>query len=143
MSNLTNDRSSAQPDALYERIVAILEEARGNLVRAVNTQMVTAYWLIGGEIVEEIQGGEDRAEYGKQVVESLSARLTERYGNGFSVTTLQYFRKFYMAYPDRCSSISRPAGVEFEKGPSSAAIPRPLGVEFGTNEAIPSPTRTE
>lgn len=138
MSNLTNDRSSAQPDALFERIVAILEEARGNLVRAVNTQMVTAYWLIGREIVEEIQGGEDRAEYGKQVVESLSARLTERYGNGFSVTTLQYFRKFYMAYPDRCSSIPRPAGVEFEKGPSSAAIPRLPGVEFGTNKAIPS-----
>ena len=64
MSNLTNDRSSAQPDALFERIVAILEEARGNLVRVVNTQMVTAYWLIGREIVEEIQGGEDRAQYG-------------------------------------------------------------------------------
>ena len=80
MSNLTNDRSSAQPDALFERIVAILEEARGNLVRAVNTQMVTAYWLIGREIVEEIQGGEERATYGKQVIESLSARLRNGMG---------------------------------------------------------------
>jgi len=89
-----------QPDALFERIVTILEEVRGRVVRAVNTQMVTAYWLIGREIVEAVQGGEDRAEYGKQVLESLSARLTERYGRGFSVPNLQNFRKFYQAYPD-------------------------------------------
>ena len=41
--------------------------------------MVLAYWLIGREIVHELQGGEERAEYGKQVVEELSKRLTERY----------------------------------------------------------------
>lgn len=151
MSNPTNDRSSAQPDALFERIVGILEEARGNLVRAVNTQMVTAYWLIGREIVEEIQGGEDRAEYGKQVVESLSARLTERYGKGFSTTNLGYFRQFYLVFPDR-SPIRHPSGGESSirpklhlRGGESAGIEnqRPPGVEFGTNEAIPSPTGTE
>jgi len=139
MSNSTNDRSSAQPDALFERIVGILEEARGSLVRAVNTQMVTAYWLIGREIVEEIQGGEDRAEYGKQVVESLSARLTERYGSGFSTTNLKYFRLFYLAYPERLAEIRHPAGDEF----AGIEKQRPPGVEFGTNKAIPSPTGTE
>lgn len=50
---------------------------------AVNTQMVLAYRLIGREIVEELQGGEERAAYGKKVVEALSARLIERYGKGF------------------------------------------------------------
>jgi len=38
---------TTQPDALFDRIVTILEEARRNIVRAVNTGMVTAYWLIG------------------------------------------------------------------------------------------------
>ena len=49
------------------------------------------FWLIGREIVEEIQSGEKRAEYGKQVMENLSIWLTERYGKGFSVTNLFYF----------------------------------------------------
>ena len=42
------------PDALFGRVVSILEQARGNVVRAVNTQMVLAYWLIGREIVVEV-----------------------------------------------------------------------------------------
>ena len=87
-----------QPDLLFGRVVSILEQARGNVVRAVNTNMVLAYWLIGREIVQELQGGEERAEYGKKVVDALSAGLTQRYGNGFSPTTLQYFRKF--RFPD-------------------------------------------
>jgi hypothetical protein len=48
--------------------------------------MVTAYWLIGLEIVLVLQGGEDRAEYGKQIIEGLSERLTIQYCKGFSVS---------------------------------------------------------
>jgi hypothetical protein len=50
---------------LFARVTSILEQARGNAVRSVNANMVLAYWLIGREIVEEIQGGEERVEYGK------------------------------------------------------------------------------
>ena len=46
-----------QPEALFGRVVSILDAARGNVVRAVNTQMVLAYWLIGREIVQELQRG--------------------------------------------------------------------------------------
>ena len=42
---------------LFDRVVSILEEARSNVVRAVNNNMVIAYWLIGREIVQEVQGG--------------------------------------------------------------------------------------
>ena len=98
--------------------------------------------LIGREIVEEIQRGKGRAKYGEKVVEILSKRLTERYGNGFSVTTLQYFRKFHLAYPDRCSAIPRPLGVE-SGGQSAWIIARPSGVEYKTSMAIPSPTGRE
>jgi predicted nuclease of restriction endonuclease-like (RecB) superfamily len=51
--------------------------------------------------VEAIQGGEDRAEYGQQVLQGLSTRLVQRYGNGFSETTLRYIRLFYQAFSDR------------------------------------------
>jgi hypothetical protein len=82
--------------ALFDRIVAILEQSRSNVVRAVNSNTVVAYWMIGGEIIKELQKGEERAEYGKRVIEDLSNRLTERYGKGFSVPNLRNFRKFYL-----------------------------------------------
>ncbi|MCX6875018.1 MAG: DUF1016 N-terminal domain-containing protein [Verrucomicrobia bacterium] len=88
-------KAAAGEAALFDRVAAILEQACGNVVRAVNSNMVLAYWLIGREIVQEIQGGGKRAEYGKQVMANLAQRLTQRYGQGFSVTNLQNFRKFH------------------------------------------------
>ncbi len=86
---------------LLERIVTILESARGRVVRAVNSEMVLAYWQIGREIVEHLQAGAKRAEYGEQLLDSLSQSLGARFGRGFSVTNLKYFRLFYQAFADR------------------------------------------
>lgn len=131
-----------KPEALFGRVVSILEQARGNVVKAVNTQMVLAYWLIGREIVQELQGGEERAAYGKQVVETLSAQLTQRYGQGFSPTTLQYFRKFYLAYMERSAAIPRPMGVESSGAIGYPEKSRPVGAE-SSGKAILSPTGRE
>jgi hypothetical protein len=106
-------------DALFDRIVSILEQARGNVVRAVNTNMVVAYWLIGREIVEEVQRGKGRAKYGEKAIEDLSARLTERYGQGFSVPNLTNFRQFHQAYPNRCASIGYPMGSQSDSPENS------------------------
>ena len=103
--------TAKKPEALFGRVVSILDQARGNVVRAVNTNMVLAYWLIGREIVQELQGGEARAEYGKKVVEELSARLTERYGKGFSSKVLWSFRQFHLVYSNR-NQILFPVGRE-------------------------------
>jgi len=73
---------------LFDRVAAILDDARGRVVRAVNHEMVVAYGLIGREIVEHEQQGENRAAYGKQLIRSLSAQLTHRYGKGFSTANL-------------------------------------------------------
>ena len=118
-----------KPDALFERVVSILEQARGNVVRVVNTNMVLAYWLIGREIVQELQGGKGRAKYGERVVEDLSARLTERYGKGFSQESLQFFRRFYLAYRERVV-ISCPMGTKS----GETQIMRPLGRELAPPE---------
>jgi len=112
----TDELSPINPegDNLFDRVVFILEKARANVVRAINNNMVIAYWLIGREIVQEIQGGEERAEYGKQIIEQLSVGLTEKYGRGFSTTNLRYFRTFYTGYSDRIPEIRHIAGGEFE-----------------------------
>ena len=100
-------QTTALDTPLLDRVVVILERARADVVRSVNSQMVIAYWLIGREIVEEEQQGAVRAEYGRSLLEDLSHRLTERYGKGFSVTNLKYFRGFYLAYTDRVPKIDR------------------------------------
>ncbi len=97
-------------NALFDRVVSILEATRSNVVRAVNTNMVLAYWLIGREIVQELQGSEERAEYGKRILEDLYAQLTKRYGSGYSLTNLKYFRTFFQVYQDHFSEIGSPSG---------------------------------
>ena len=59
----TNENKLIKHDGsdLFDRVVSILEQARTNVVRSVNNNMVIAYWLIGKEIVQEIQRGEERA----------------------------------------------------------------------------------
>ena len=126
-----------KPDALFGRVASILDEARGNVVRAVNTQMVLAYWLIGREIVQELQGGEERAAYGKQVMSDLSNRLAQRYGEGFSVPNLQNFRRFYLAYSarvDAAAPIQYPLGTKSVQG----RIQYPLGRELMLSQQGPS-----
>jgi hypothetical protein len=52
----------AAVDSLFARVTAILDHARGSVVRSVNSEMLLAYWHIGREIVEALQGGSERAE---------------------------------------------------------------------------------
>ena len=84
---------------LYERIAGILDQARSRVARTVNTAMVHAYWQVGREIVEVEQRGAGRAVYGEQVMKRLSARLTSRYGHGFSLPNLKRMTQFYRSYP--------------------------------------------
>lgn len=81
-------------DGLYERVAKILEQARGQVARSVNTAMVRAYWLVGREIVEVEQAGEERASYGDEVIQRLSTRLAATHGKGFSVRNLRNMRQF-------------------------------------------------
>lgn len=116
-----------EPADLFDRIVAILEEARRRVVHAVNNQMVISYWHIGREIVEHLQGGGPRAKYGENLLAGLSARLTRRYGEGFSVTNLRYIRQFYQVYSDRSPQIHHPPGDELPSPSLPAANHHPPG----------------
>lgn len=60
--------------------------------------MVCTYFEIGKMIVENEHSGEDRADYGKQLILNLSKVLTTEFGAGFSATNLRQMRKFYLIY---------------------------------------------
>ncbi len=81
-------------------IKQILAQARQKSYQAINSAMVEAYWKIGEKIVLEEQQGKDRAEYGKQIVQTLSAELTSEFGKGFSFANLYNMKQFYQTYPD-------------------------------------------
>ncbi|MDR1989012.1 MAG: PDDEXK nuclease domain-containing protein [Acidobacteriaceae bacterium] len=99
--------------ALVDRVVTIIEDARSRVIRTVNSEMVLLYWHIGREIVEYIQRGDPRAEYGEEVIENLSNQLQSRVGRGYSSTNLRYFRAFYIAYRSRRPKIRHIGRGEF------------------------------
>lgn len=90
---------------LVERIGVSYQSAKGNVVTAVNTEMLNAYWEIGKHIIEFEQGGKLKAEYGKALLVNLSKDLTLRHGKGFSRSNLQYMRLLYQHYPI-CQTLS-------------------------------------
>ena len=92
-------------DALFERISALIEEARKRVVTTVNIAEVYTKYSIGQYIVEEEQKGEYRAQYGKQVLQNLSVRLTERFGDGWSYSNLRQIRQFYIVYGNLTDSV--------------------------------------
>ncbi len=78
----------AENTRLFERVREILDAAKSNVARSVNTEMVRAYWLIGQAIVEDEQQGEERAGYGEQIIQSFSARLKADGFKGFGHNNL-------------------------------------------------------
>ena len=83
---------------VYDEIRNLLKEARKSIVSNINTTMTKTYFLIGKRIVEEEQNGNERAVYGENLIKTLSKRLTEEFGKGFSATNLKQMKSFYVAY---------------------------------------------
>ena len=84
--------------SFLENVSEVLAQARKNAKTAVNLAMVYAYYEIGRMIVEEEQHGQNRAAYGKQILQELSKYLSEKYGKGYSAENLKLMRRFYNVY---------------------------------------------
>lgn len=78
----------------------IVEQGRSIAYSGVNAVMIETYWQIGRRIVEQEQNGNERAEYGTQLIELLSTELTRTYGKGFSTRNLWLFKQFYLTFSD-------------------------------------------
>lgn len=89
---------------LYQPIIAdikgIISAGQQRAYNATNTAMVLTYWYIGRRIVEQEQNGSERAEYGKRLIPILADELTKEFGKSYSRRNLQYYRKFYLYFPD-------------------------------------------
>ncbi|MHB1389666.1 MAG: PDDEXK nuclease domain-containing protein [Thermoleophilia bacterium] len=87
-------------DLVLAEVVNLLEEARRSAARSVNVIMTATYWEIGRRIVECEQSGQNKAQYGKKLIEKLSRDLSGRYERGFSQMNLRNMRAFYLNYRD-------------------------------------------
>ena len=85
-------------EQLFDAISRLIDESRRQVAKTVNTAMVYTYYGVGQYIVEFEQGGKVRAAYGKEVLKRLSARLTEKYGKGWSEDNFENCRKLFLNY---------------------------------------------
>ena len=86
--------------AIITDIKDIISSGQKIAYNATNKAMILTYWHVSKRIVEQEQSGNERAQYGQALIDALADELTKEYGKSFSKRNLQYFRKFYIAFPD-------------------------------------------
>ena len=93
---INNKRENLFLDSLKD----IVKSARRFAYNSINLAQLRQNWLIGQKIVVQEQNGNDRAEYGKHIVEIASKELTAEFGKGFSERSLWKFKQFYLTFKD-------------------------------------------
>lgn len=85
-------------DSLFKSVIKLIEESRSRTALEINSEITLLYWNIGKYIREDILKN-NRADYGQRIVESLSERLTNQYGRGWSKRHLHNCLRFTEAFP--------------------------------------------
>ena len=96
-----NQKNLTLPNDLspvVQEIRTVLETARSNVARQVNSELLNTYWNVGRIICEYEQTLPERADYGRQTLRAVSKELTKEFGKGFSVSNIQFMRRFYQTY---------------------------------------------
>ena len=90
--------SITNTQSLFKKIKVLVETSRTQVVQSINTTLVETYYHIGKLIIEYEQQGKSRARYADKTLQSLSHKLSNSLGRGFSVDNLENMRKFYLLY---------------------------------------------
>lgn len=86
MSNIRNNN-------LFEQIKNLIEQTKQNVAISVNSSLTMMYWEIGNKINQDILKNQ-RAEYGKEIVVTLSRQLQDNFGKGFDEKNLRRMMQF-------------------------------------------------
>ena len=96
---VVNEGGKVSNQKTYDTVRGYIVAAQKQVNVAVNSAMVTAYWNIGKQIYEAC-GENERAEYGKNLLQYLADKLTVEFGKGFNVRNLQMMRQFHLTFPN-------------------------------------------
>jgi len=119
------------PESLVSDLTRLIAEARMRAAVAVNNELSLLYWQVGKRLYQETLQGK-RAEYGKQVLPLLSAKLTQKFGRGWGVRNLSYMVQFYAAFPDEGILQTLCAKLSWSHFRHLIAIEEPLKRDFYT-----------
>ena len=100
MSHIDSTVSFPNMETLYRDVKLIIESARNNAIRSVDSCRVQMYWNLGKRIFEEEQQGKDRADYGMYLIRNLASVIEPEFGSGFFFFFLEQSRQFYRTYPN-------------------------------------------
>lgn len=89
---------SADDKQFISDIRSIVYTAKQKAYQAVDIYQVVSNWLVGRRIVEQEQYGNERAEYGKHIINLASEALTTEFGKGYGLTQIKNFRRFYLLF---------------------------------------------
>jgi len=89
-----------QNDVLFQDVCTIIEQGRQQAYANVGQIVIYTYWNVGRRIVEEEQGGQKRASYGTRLMKKLAENLIPIYGTSYSKRNLDYYKKFYLLFPE-------------------------------------------
>lgn len=130
--NIHND-VSADDRKFISDIKEIVYAAKQRAYQAADICQVVSNWLVGRRIVEQEQHGQERAKYGKHVIELASKALTAEFGKGYSETQIRDFRKFYQKFS--YFQIQRTLSAKSNNVP---IIGQPLSDELELAKILPS-----
>ena len=119
-------KPSKNSQSLPERVITLIEEARRKVASAANVALVYTYYEIGRMIVEDEQGGKERAAYGDKTLAELSEKLTAKFGKGWSIANLKLMRQFFITYSNSLNTVY-PIGT-----PNGQAAPLPANETIHT-----------
>ena len=117
---------------LFKNIQSLVQQSRQELYTIANTTLTETYFHIGRMIVEYEQQGKTKALYAKKILLTLSGKLRNAAGKGFSVDNLENMRKFYLVYKEDYAKhisknlISEPVARKFKSAKKSETVSRKL-----------------
>ena len=94
------NKDMALTDNFVNDVRSVIEQGRQQAYAAVSLMGIATFWNVGRRIVEEEQKGEKRATYGVRLIKNLANELIPVYGNSYSKRNLDYYKKFYLLFPD-------------------------------------------
>ena len=122
-------RGPLVPQSLVQDIRQMIQEARTAVALTVNATLTRLYWRIGRRIQAEILRG-GRAEYGEQILATLSQELTQEYGKGFSYSALTRMVRFAEVLPEEAIVATLSQQLSWSHVREIIALSQPLQREF-------------
>lgn len=103
--------TTPDPVSLVSDLRELIQTARQTVARGINAALVILYWQVGRRIHQDILKSQ-RAEYGKEIVATLSAQLTPEFGDGFAEKSLRRMIQFADVFPEEkiVATLSRQLG---------------------------------